>query len=94
MVAVAAAVAGKVLVALPTPPTPVVTRQEPVAVGTVLCSGSVKIIDRPGLYGLAEPPAGSSYAIARGNLLRVDMVTGAVQSVLRPWITATDREDP
>ena len=93
-VVVLAIVTGKVLVALPAADSPIITRQEPVGVGEVLGSGSIMVIDRPGLYGLGTPPEGSTYGVARGNLLRIDAATGAVQAVVRPWLTAVERNAP
>ena len=61
-----------------------VESQQGVAVGDVLKPGEVHIIREPGLYGLGRKVGGSDYAVARGQLIRIDPKTMKVLSILRP----------
>lgn len=54
-----------------------------VAVGRVVDRSEVHLISRPGLYGLAEAPAGSRYAIVDGRLVRISKDSYKILSVLR-----------
>ncbi|WP_299845514.1 hypothetical protein [uncultured Paracoccus sp.] len=58
--------------------------QQPLAVGDVLPAGQVHIISEPGLYGLGRNVGGSAYAVAKGQLIRIDPKTMKVLSILRP----------
>ncbi|MDO5648234.1 hypothetical protein [Paracoccus sp. (in: a-proteobacteria)] len=53
-------------------------------IGDLVPQGDLRIIRHPGQYGLSVPPAGNSYAIVQGKLVRVDTETGAILSILRP----------
>ncbi|MBU3030452.1 RcnB family protein [Paracoccus marinaquae] len=52
-------------------------------VGDLLPEGSFHPISNPGLYGLGPEPRGSRYAVASGLLVRIDVETGKILSILR-----------
>lgn len=81
---------GRALMALPVqnpPPPPVV---ESLEVGSIAAEGAVHRIDRPGIYGLAQPPVGSSYAVVGNNLVRLDSETDQIKAVVRRAVTPVD----
>lgn len=54
------------------------------SIGEIAPADRVMLIQRPGLYGLGEPPEGDAYAILDGQIVRVGQDDGRLRSVLRP----------
>ena len=52
-------------------------------VGDVVDMENVKLVNKPGIYGLAPPESGHYYAVIDGSLTRIDPDTGKVLSILR-----------
>ncbi|TRW97246.1 hypothetical protein FNJ84_06905 [Paracoccus sp. M683] len=61
-----------------------------IAVGDILPADQVHIITEPGLYGLGRNVGNSEYAVASGQLIRVDPKTMKVLSILRSQSTILD----
>lgn len=53
-------------------------------VGAVPAAGQVMLIDDLGSYGLGPNLPGNRYAVVGGHLVRIDIATGKILSVLRP----------
>ncbi|QBX35227.1 hypothetical protein E4191_11365 [Paracoccus liaowanqingii] len=61
--------------------------QEPAVypvVGETPSPDQIRLIDNPGRVGLGPGHPGSRFAIVAGHLVRIDAVTGRIQSILRP----------
>lgn len=95
----AAAAAGAMmgLAALTAPNTPAPRVVEPCAtacaarvasvlpvVGETATVSRLHRIKHPGRYGLSHPPEGQVYAIVEGHLVRIEIGSGLIRSVLRP----------
>lgn len=52
-------------------------------IGQVIPPSRLHIVTNPGFYGLGNPPAGDSYAIVDGRLVRIDSQTRRVLSIIR-----------
>ncbi|MDO5620160.1 MAG: hypothetical protein Q4G24_01670 [Paracoccus sp. (in: a-proteobacteria)] len=52
-------------------------------IGNSLRGGSFHEVTRPGRYGLGNPPTGMGYAVVDGKLVRYDLKTMQIMSVLR-----------
>lgn len=65
--------------------TGIVARAETVAphVGDLLRPGAFHLISNPGRYGLGPEPAGSRYALIAGLLVRIDMKSLKILSIIR-----------
>lgn len=57
-----------------------------IAPGDVLRDEQVRVIERPGEYGLGSNLEGSRYAISDGHLIRIDAESLRVQSILRSGV--------
>ncbi|TGN47727.1 hypothetical protein E4L95_19120 [Paracoccus liaowanqingii] len=53
-------------------------------VGETPLPDQIRLIDNPGRVGLGPGHPGSRFAIVAGHLVRIDAVTGRIQSILRP----------
>lgn len=58
------------------------THAEP-AEGDFVHPSQVRLIDRPGVFGLSDAPDGDSYALIGDRLARIDPQTGQIMSILR-----------
>ncbi|WP_265501062.1 hypothetical protein [Paracoccus beibuensis] len=52
-------------------------------IGDVPREGLVTPIERPGIFGLGISPSGSRYAMVGGYLVRIDLKSGKIVSILR-----------
>lgn len=52
-------------------------------IGEVPREGLVTLIENSGTYGLGIGPSGSRYAVVGGFLVRIDLQTGKIVSILR-----------
>ncbi|AGT07803.1 hypothetical protein [Paracoccus aminophilus] len=52
-------------------------------IGDKVDAANVHVITRPGLYGIGAAPRGSQYGIIDGRLVRYDLESMRIQSVLR-----------
>lgn len=52
-------------------------------IGAQIEAQRVHVVTRPGLYGIGAAPAGSSYGVVDGKLVRFDPETMRIQSVVR-----------
>ncbi|MBM3604568.1 MAG: hypothetical protein FJX25_07360 [Alphaproteobacteria bacterium] len=52
-------------------------------VGDIALPEDLHLISRPGLYGLGVAPPGSHYAILDGQIIRVELATSRIRSILR-----------
>ncbi len=61
-----------------------VTAQQPPIVGEVPAADQVQPIDNPGAVGLGPDLPGSVYAVVSGHLVRIQIGSGKILSILRP----------
>ncbi|MDS9468673.1 hypothetical protein RGQ15_13990 [Paracoccus sp. MBLB3053] len=54
-----------------------------IMIGAPVGTDRLHHITRPGLYGISAPPAGSTYGVIDGYLIRYDPQTMQVQSIIR-----------
>lgn len=52
-------------------------------IGDHLDAAQLHRVSRPGLYGISQPPQGSAYGVIEGRLIRYDVDTMHIQSIIR-----------
>lgn len=52
-------------------------------IGQIAPAKGLHIVTTPGVYGLGDPPAGNSYAVIDGQLVRINTKTHQIMSIIR-----------
>lgn len=59
-------------------------------IGEPVAADSIHLIERPGLYGVADPAPGMRYAVVGSSLVRIDAATNVVRSIVRGSVRPLD----
>lgn len=59
-------------------------------IGAPVPADIMHVVTRPGLYGISDPAPGMQYAVVGDSLVRVEVETGTVRSIIRSNVRPVD----